>query len=72
MKTCTRKLSIFVGTEEDADALAKSASPYFPAAVRTGKDGNLWMDNPERVLFAVERGGFFGNAVHGLRGYELL
>jgi hypothetical protein len=68
----SEQLSIFVGTEEEADALAKSASPYFPAAVRTGKDGNLWMDNPERVLFAVERGGFFGNTVFNLRGYELL
>lgn len=68
----SEQLSIFVGTEEEADALAKSASPYFPAAVRTDKLGALWMDNPERVLFAVERGGFFGNAAHGLRGYELL
>ena len=68
----SEQLSIFVGTEEEADALAKSASPYFPAAVRTDKDGNLWMHNPEKVLFAVERGGFFGNTVFNLRGYELL
>lgn len=68
----SEQLSIFVGTEEEADALAKSASPYFPAAVRTDKDGNLCMDNPERVVFSIERGGFFGNAAHGLRGYELL
>ena len=68
----SEQLSIFVGTEEEADALAKSANPYFPAAVRTDKSGALWMDNPEKVLFAVERGGFFGNSVHGLCGYELL
>ena len=68
----SEQLSIFVGTEEEADALAKSANPYFPAAVRTDKSGALWMDNPEKVLFAVERGGFFGNSVHGLRGYKLL
>ena len=68
----SEQLSIFVGTEEEADALSKSASPYFPAAVRTDKDCHLWMDNPERVVFAIERGGFFGNAAHGLRGYELL
>jgi hypothetical protein len=66
------QLSIFVGTEEEADALAKSTSPYFPAAVRTDKSGALWMDNPDRVVFAIERGGFFGNTVYNLRGYELL
>jgi hypothetical protein len=68
----SEQFSIFVGTEEEADALAKSTSPYFPAAVRTDKAGALWMDNPERVVFAIERGGFFGNTVHNLRGYELL
>lgn len=68
----SEQLSIFVGTDEEADALAKSPSPYFPAAVRTDKDGNLWMDNPERVVFAIERGGFFGNTVFNLRGYKLL
>jgi hypothetical protein len=67
----SEQFSIFVGTEEEADALAKSTSPYFPAAVRT-ESGALWMDNPERVVFAIERGGFFGNAVQGLRSYELI
>ena len=64
------QFSIFVDSEEEADALASIDDPHLPAAVRS-EDGTLYSDNPTHILFPVKHKGFFGNFPR-LRSYPIL